>query len=55
MRADGVIMPPPGFDQHLCLGEAVEYLAIEQFVAQRPVEALIIPILTKHIDTKLGA
>lgn len=27
------------------LGEAVEDLAVEQFVAQRPVEALIIAIL----------
>lgn len=46
MRADGVVMPPPGLDQHLCLGEAVEDLAIEQFVAQRPIEALIISILS---------
>ena len=38
-------MPPPGFDQHLRLGEAVENLAVEEFVAQRPVEALIIAIL----------
>ena len=25
-------MPPPGFDQHLSLGEAVEDLAIEQLI-----------------------
>ncbi|MGF7163279.1 hypothetical protein FHS85_004942 [Rhodoligotrophos appendicifer] len=29
-------MPPPRFDQYLGLGETVEYLAIEQFVARRP-------------------
>jgi hypothetical protein len=39
-------MPPPSLDQHLGLGEAVEDLAIEQFVAQRPVEALIVAILS---------
>lgn len=38
-------MPPPGFDQHFCLGETVEDFAIEQFVAKRPVEAFIISIL----------
>ena len=42
--ADGrcYIMPPPGFDQHAGLGEAVEDLAVEQFVAQRPVERFIV-------------
>ena len=38
-------MPPPGFDQHPGLGEAVEDFTIEQFVAQRPIEAFIIAIL----------
>ena len=38
-------MSPPRLDQHLGLGEAVEDLAVEQFVAKRPVEALIITIL----------
>src|SRR6478672_6318529 len=45
MRADGVIMPPPGLDQHFGLGEAVEDLAVEQFVAKRSVEALVVAIL----------
>jgi hypothetical protein len=31
-------MTPPGFDQHLGLGEALEDLAIEQFVAKGSVE-----------------
>ena len=47
MRTDGVVMPPPGFDQHLGLGEAVEDLAIEQFVAKRPVEAFVVAVFSK--------
>src|SRR3546814_14953331 len=43
--ADRVVMPPPGFDQHLGLGEAVEDIAIEQFVAKRPVEAFGVDVL----------
>ena len=31
-------MPPPSFGQHLGFDEAVEDLAVEQFVAKRPVE-----------------
>ena len=38
-------MPPPGFDQHLCVGEAVEDIAIEKLVAKRPVEALVVAVL----------
>jgi hypothetical protein len=45
VRADGVVMPPPGLDQHPGLGEAVEHLAVEQCVAKRPVEALVIAVL----------
>ncbi len=39
---------PPGFDQYLCFGEAVEDLAVEQFIAKRPVEALVIAILPRR-------
>ena len=35
-------MTPPGFDEHLGLGEAVEDLPVEQFVTKRPVEALVV-------------
>ena len=42
MRADGVVIPPPAFDQHFGLGEAAEDLAVEQFVAKRPDEAFVI-------------
>jgi hypothetical protein len=34
-------MAPPYLDQHPGLGEAVEDFAIEDFVAQRPVEAIV--------------
>ena len=42
MRTDHVVGPLPGFDQHLGFGEALEDLTIEQFVKQRPVEALVV-------------
>jgi len=44
MRADGIVMTPPGFDEYAGLSEAVEDLAIEEFVAKRPVEALVIAV-----------
>ena len=47
MRADSVVMPPPGFDQDLSLDEAVEDLAIEQFIAKRPVEAFVVAVFSK--------
>jgi len=43
--ARGVVKSPPCIDQHLGFGEAVENLAIEQFVAKRPAEAFVIAIL----------
>ena len=30
---DGIVMTPPGFGEHLGLGEAVDHLPVEQFVA----------------------
>ena len=44
MRPDGVVVAPPRLDQHLGLREAVEDLTIEQFVAKRPVEALVVAV-----------
>jgi hypothetical protein len=35
----------PGLDQHFWLREAVEDLAVEQFIAKRPVEAFVVAIL----------
>jgi hypothetical protein len=43
--SNGVIVTPPCLDQHPCLGEAVEDLAVEQLVAKRTVEALVIAVL----------
>ena len=40
MRAGGVVVPPPGFDNGLRLLECVEDLAVEQFVPQLTDEAL---------------
>ena len=48
MRTDGVVMPPPGLDQHLGLGETVEDLAVEQLIAKRPVEALVVAVLSRR-------
>src|SRR5690606_1216964 len=45
VRPDGVVMPPPSFDQDLGLGERVEDLSVEQFITQRSVEAFAIAIL----------
>ena len=45
MWSDGIVLSPPRFDQDFHLSETLEYLAIEQFVAKRPVEAVIVPIL----------
>ena len=45
VRPDCVVMSPPSLDQDPGLGERVEDLAIEQFIAQRPVEALAVSIL----------
>ena len=44
---DGTVVPPPGFDEHARFGERVEDFAIEQLVAKRPVEALVVAILPR--------
>ncbi len=61
VRPDGIVMPPPGLDQHFGLGEAVEDFAIEQFVAQRPIEVFVIAVLPRRsrrdverLDADLG-
>jgi hypothetical protein len=40
-------MSPPRFDQDLGFCEAVKDLAVEEFLAQRAVEAFIITILSR--------
>jgi hypothetical protein len=44
MRAFGVVVTAPGFDDDLRLGEAVEDLAVEQLVAELRVEALAVAV-----------
>lgn len=41
-------MPPPLFDQDLCLAEIVEDLSVQQLVAEAGVEALAIAILPRR-------
>jgi hypothetical protein len=41
---DSVVMTAPRLDQHPGLGEAVEDFAVEQFVAKRAVEALVVSV-----------
>ena len=36
MRADGVIVPPPAFDDHSCLLEAVEDLPVDHVCRPQP-------------------
>ena len=48
VRADCVVMPPPGLDQHFSFSEAVEDLTVEQLVTQRPVEAFVVTILPRR-------
>ena len=47
MRALGVVVPPPGFDDDPRLGEAVEDLAVEELVAELRVEALAGAVLPR--------
>src|SRR5690606_37881275 len=43
----GVVVSPPGFDDDLGLGEAVEDLTVKQFVAELRVEALAVAVLPR--------
>ena len=47
MRADRVVMPPPGLDEHLRFLERVEHLTAEELVAQFRVEAFAVAILPR--------
>ncbi len=58
MRPDGVVVTAPRLDQYSCFSEAVEDLAVEQLIAQRAVEALVVAILprrTRHNVQRLHA
>ncbi len=61
VRADRVVVPPPGLDQHLGFGQAVEDFAVEQLVAQRAIEAFVVAVLpgrrgrdVKRLHANLG-
>jgi hypothetical protein len=47
VRPLGVVVAPPGFDDDLGFGEAVEDLTVEQFVAKLRVEALAVAVLPR--------
>jgi len=42
VRSLGVVAAPPFFDHDLCLSQAVENLAVQQFVAHSAVEAFAV-------------
>ena len=54
MGAHAVVVPPPGLDQDLGLGQAEEDLAVEQFVAQLAVEALAVAVLPRTAGLDVG-
>jgi hypothetical protein len=43
--ADAIVVAPPGFDQDPGFGQAIEDLAVEQFIAKLAVEALAVAVL----------
>lgn len=45
MRPDGVVFPPPAFDEHLGLPERVEDLSFQQLVAELAVERFDVAVL----------
>ena len=45
VRPDGVVVAPPLLDQHFCLPQCVEDLAIEQLVPELAVKALVVAVL----------
>ena len=45
MRALGVVMMPPPFDEHLGFLQGHEDLRVEQFVTKFAVEALVVAVL----------
>ena len=54
MRAHAVVVLAPALDQHSCLGDRVEDLAVQQLVTQLAVEALHVAVLpgTARLDVE---
>ncbi len=47
VRSDGVVLPPPAFDQDLGVRHGVEDLPVEQFITEFPVEGVHIAVLPR--------
>lgn len=47
MRPGGVIVPPPGLDEHLGFLQCVEHLPIQELVAELRVKALAVSVLPR--------
>ena len=43
--SDGVVVPPPLFDDDLCLFEGVEDFPIQQFIPEAGIEGLAVAVL----------
>ena len=54
MRPDGVVVPPPAFEDDLRLAQAVEDLAIQQLVTEPGIEALHIAIFPRAARGDVG-
>ena len=52
MWSDGIVVTTPRFNDHLCFEQSVEHFALQQFVAQFAIEALVIAVLpgTARLD-----
>ena len=55
MRALCVAVAAPAFDDDLRLGEAVEGLAVEQFVAELGIEALAVAVILRNSRLDVGS
>jgi hypothetical protein len=44
MRPNGVVVPAPLFDQHLCLLECIEDFSVQQLIAELPVEGFVVAV-----------
>ena len=54
VRAFGIVMLPPLFDQDLCLPQAVEDFSVEQFIPHSRVEAFAISVLPRRSWLDVG-
>jgi hypothetical protein len=45
MRSDGIVVPPPAFEDDLRLAQAVEDLSVQQLISEPGIEALDVAVL----------